>query len=77
MVSSVHVSPLILTCVVATIDESKKTIRDLRSSSHQVKMITGDNALTACDVARKVRQHGTRGPKKGFPDYSALDRRLA
>lgn len=34
--------------------ESLKSIRELKKSSHQVTMITGDNIFTACEIARKL-----------------------
>lgn len=35
-------------------DDTKRTIRDLMIAKHKVVMVTGDNALTACDVARRI-----------------------
>ncbi|GLE00333.1 hypothetical protein PINS_up009061 [Pythium insidiosum] len=35
-------------------EDSKRTVQDLLQSKHEVKIITGDNPLTACDVARRV-----------------------
>lgn len=35
-------------------EDTKRTVRDLMVSKHKVVMVTGDNALTACDVARQV-----------------------
>ncbi|CAH0482113.1 unnamed protein product [Peronospora belbahrii] len=43
---------LILNCPLKT--DTKQTIRELMVSKHQVVMVTGDNPLTACDVARQV-----------------------
>src|SRR5690606_8214263 len=43
---------LILHCPLK--DDAKKTVRMLNESSHRVVMITGDNPLTACHVAREV-----------------------
>ncbi|KAJ0409499.1 hypothetical protein P43SY_002389 [Pythium insidiosum] len=37
-------------------EDSKRTVRDLLQSKHDVKVITGDNALTACDVAQQLEQ---------------------
>ena len=34
--------------------DSKETVRALRDSAHNVTMITGDNTLTACYVAKKL-----------------------
>lgn len=35
-------------------DDTKRTVRDLMLAKHKVVIVTGDNALTACDVARQV-----------------------
>lgn len=35
-------------------EDTKQTIRDLMIAKHKIVMVTGDNALTACDVARQV-----------------------
>lgn len=43
---------LVLSCPLK--DDSKQTIQELMMSKHKVIMITGDNPLTACDVARQV-----------------------
>ncbi|KAG7382504.1 hypothetical protein PHYPSEUDO_004771 [Phytophthora pseudosyringae] len=43
---------LILDCPLK--DDTKRTIRELMVSKHKVTMVTGDNPLTACDVARQV-----------------------
>ncbi|KAG1707992.1 hypothetical protein DVH05_028681 [Phytophthora capsici] len=43
---------LVLDCPLK--DDTKRTIRELMVSKHQVTMVTGDNPLTACDVARQV-----------------------
>ncbi|RPA73823.1 hypothetical protein BJ508DRAFT_418902 [Ascobolus immersus RN42] len=43
---------LILQCPLK--DDAKETVRMLNESSHRVVMITGDNPLTACHVAREV-----------------------
>ncbi|KAF1788783.1 P-type ATPase, cytoplasmic domain N [Phytophthora cactorum] len=43
---------LVLDCPLK--DDTKRTIRELMISKHKVTMVTGDNPLTACDVARQV-----------------------
>lgn len=43
---------LVLDCPLKL--QSRKTIRDLIKSKHRVMMLTGDNPLTACEVAKKV-----------------------
>jgi cation-transporting ATPase 13A1 len=43
---------LVLSCPLKK--ESKRTIEQLQASSHRCVMITGDNALTACHVARTI-----------------------
>ncbi|TMW62202.1 hypothetical protein Poli38472_009695 [Pythium oligandrum] len=43
---------LVLDCPLK--EDSKRVLRDLLRSRHQVMVVTGDNALTACDVARRV-----------------------
>lgn len=43
---------LVLDCPLK--NDTKHTIRDLMASNHEIVLITGDNALTACDVARQV-----------------------
>lgn len=43
---------LILQCPLK--EDAKKTVQMLNESSHRVVMITGDNPLTACHVAREV-----------------------
>ncbi|RLN89268.1 hypothetical protein BBJ28_00012660, partial [Nothophytophthora sp. Chile5] len=43
---------LVLDCPLK--DDTKRTIRELMISKHKVVMVTGDNPLTACDVARQV-----------------------
>ncbi|DBA04361.1 TPA: hypothetical protein N0F65_002123 [Lagenidium giganteum] len=43
---------LVLNCPLK--DDTKRVVRDLMISKHKVVMVTGDNALTACDVARQV-----------------------
>ncbi|GMF28131.1 unnamed protein product [Phytophthora lilii] len=43
---------LILDCPLK--DDTKRTIRELMISKYKVIMVTGDNPLTACDVARQV-----------------------
>ncbi|KAL7273802.1 putative cation-transporting ATPase 1, partial [Rhizina undulata] len=43
---------LVLQCPLK--DDAKKTVRMLNESSHRVVMITGDDPLTACHVAKEV-----------------------
>ncbi|RUS35554.1 hypothetical protein BC938DRAFT_478473 [Jimgerdemannia flammicorona] len=43
---------LVFTCPLK--EDSKESLRQLNESSHRCIMITGDNALTACHVAREV-----------------------
>lgn len=43
---------LVFTCPLK--EDSKECLRQLNESSHRCIMITGDNALTACHVAREV-----------------------
>jgi manganese-transporting P-type ATPase len=43
---------LVLDCPLK--EDTKQTIRDLVRSNHKIIVITGDNALTACDAARQI-----------------------
>ena len=47
--------------------DSKSVIRELRSSSHQVVMITGDSVYTAADVARRLTMLKTSDKQKSTP----------
>jgi cation-transporting ATPase 13A1 len=44
----------VVSLVFAHGSDTKKCIKQLIQSSHKVTMITGDAALTACDVARQI-----------------------
>lgn len=48
--------------------DSRSVVRELRSSAHQVVMITGDSVYTAADVARRLSMLRTsENDKKGEP----------
>ena len=56
---------LVLDCPLKP--DSRRVIKELRSTGHQCKMITGDAALTATEVAKQVGMVGSgqKKPKKG------------
>lgn len=49
---------LVLDCPMKP--DSRRVLKELRESKHRLVMITGDNPLTAVDVAKKVRRRCTR-----------------
>ena len=48
----IHCGFLIFDCPLKTTTVS--TIQDLRSTNYHVKIITGDNAYTACEIAKEA-----------------------
>ncbi|KAL8011481.1 putative P-type ATPase, HAD superfamily, P-type ATPase, transmembrane domain superfamily [Plasmopara halstedii] len=71
---------LVLDCPLKK--DSRQTIQELLNSKHKVTMITGDNPLTACDVARQVgiNAESTKQPlillnnaKSGVVEWKSVD----